>query len=305
MKTNHTIEIQCEPEVAFALCMDVPSWPWIFPPCLDAQVLAETDKEQTIALTAKANDSVFSWQSVRQIDRRERRIGFTQAKPSPLVKFMKGEWSVGQNGERCVINLSHEFEVAEDVANRVPNISTQDEAMTFMVNTIENNSTRELAAIKKELERGIWRHEFSEFLLIEHSASAIYQLLRDASNWPWLLPHCDGVEVLYEDPYYQEFIMTVRVGQGVERIRSIRMLQPARIEYFQPTPPPALKEHQGRWTLRETEAGVEVTSWHAVVLNSEHWLDCPLEQAKQKVENAINNNSLGTMRAIADKLEGL
>jgi aromatase len=304
MKTNHAVEVQCGADIAFAMCVDVSSWPWIFPPCLDAQVVAESDEQQTIALTAKANDQIFSWQSVRQIDREKRRIGFAQARPSPLVKYMKGEWSVDQAGPKCIINLSHEFEVADDVANRVPNVSTQSEAMAFMVETVENNSAKELAAIKKELERSFWRHEFSEAMLIKHSPGAIFQLLRDAANWPWLLPHCEGVDMIYEDPHYQEFIMRVRVGDIEERIRSIRMLRPNLIEYFQPAPPPPLKEHQGRWTLRETEAGVEVTSWHSVVLNEAHWKNCSVDDAKQKVEMAINRNSLGTMRAIAEKLEG-
>lgn len=304
MKTNHAIEVQCGADAAFALCVDVSGWPSIFPPCLDAKVIAETDTQQTIALTAKANDQIFSWQSTRQIDRKARRIGFEQARPSPLVKYMKGEWSVNQAGPTCIINLAHEFEVADDVANRVPNVSTQGEAMAFMVDTVENNSAKELASIKKELERSFWRHEFSEAMLIQHSPGAIFKLLRDASNWPWLLPHCEGVEMIYEDPHYQEFIMRVRVGGIEERIRSIRALRPNLIEYFQPTPPPALKEHQGRWILRETEAGVEVTSWHSVILNEAYWQGFSVDEAKQKVETAINRNSLGTMRAIAEKLEG-
>src|SRR5208337_1096442 len=93
MKTDHTIEVGCDIETAFHLCLDVANWPEVFPPCLDAKVLTETETSQHIALTAKANGNVFSWESKRQIDRNKHRIEFFQAKPSPLVKFMKGSWS--------------------------------------------------------------------------------------------------------------------------------------------------------------------------------------------------------------------
>jgi aromatase len=302
MKTDHAIEVGCAAEKAFEFCLDVASWPHVFPPCLDAQVLAESETEQQIFLTAKANEQVFSWQSTRQLDRKNRRIEFSQAKPSPLVKYMKGAWTFEPKGAGSIITLTHDFEVNDHVTGVVAGVDSRDDAVAFMLKTVENNSTRELNAIRAELERKSWRHEFSESLLVDHSPTAIYQLLRDAANWPWLLPHCNAVEMIYDDPQYQEFKMNVQVGEIEESIRSIRILHPDRIEYFQPAPPPALKEHQGRWTLRPTEGGVEITSWHAVVLNPDFWAGTEMEEAKRKVETAINRNSLGTMQAILNKL---
>ncbi|MDW7557103.1 hypothetical protein D9623_32425 [Azospirillum brasilense] len=303
MRTDHSTAVECTAEAAFGLALDVTRWPQVLPPCLDAKVLDETDDRQTIALIAKANDRVFSWQSSRQIDRAGLRISFVQAKPSPLVAFMKGTWSFAPRDRGCTITLTHEFKVKDEVAGLVEGVSTPEEATAFMLKSVEDNSTRELAALKAELERDLWRHEFSESMVIDHAQGAIYQLLRDATAWPWLLPHCNALKMLYEDPHYQEFQMTVQVGDKEEVIRSVRVLHPDRIEYFQPEPPPPLKEHQGHWTLRQTDGGVEVTSWHSVVLAPDFWRDGTRDEAKHKVEAAINRNSLGTMEAILNKLE--
>ena len=97
--------------------------------------------------------------------------------------------------------------------------------------------------------------------------------------------------------------MEVQVGDATESIRSIRILGEDCIDYFQPAPPPPLKEHRGRWTVTECKDGVEVTSWHSVVLSPEFWKNATIEEAKLKVEMAINKNSLGTMQAILNKLE--
>lgn len=304
MQTAHAIEANCSPDTAFALCLDVENWPGVFPPCLSAKVLEETDSEQLIELTAKANEEVFNWQSRRTLDRDARRIGFAQARTSPLVKHMKGAWTIEVLPHGSRITLSHEFEVKDDVAGLVPGVHTPAEAEAFMIKTIEDNSSRELAAIRKVLEREHWRHEFSEAMVIPHDETAIYQLLRGAHNWPWLLPHCKAVDMLYDDPDNQEFKMTVMVGEQEESLRTIRRLQPGKIEYFQPEPPPPLKEHRGRWTLRDTPAGVEVTSWHEVVLSAGHWTHTDVASAKQTVEAAINRASLGTMKAIFNKLGG-
>jgi aromatase len=304
MKIEHVIDVDATADAAFELCVNVASWPEVFPPCLDARVIEESGSKQKIFLTARANEQVFSWESERRLDRKARRILFSQATPSPLVEYMRGEWEITSRGKTTVIRLTHDFMVRDNVAGLVAGVNTPDEATTFMRRTVDENSTRELNAMAAHLQRAEWRHEFSEAMLINQPRTAIYKLLGDVKNWPWLLPHCNAVDMSYEDPCYQEFTMNVRVGNKDERIRSVRMLRADRIDYFQPEPPPVLKEHQGRWSLRDTAAGVEVTSWHAVVLNPDAWPGHDPDEAKRKVADAINRNSLGTMDAIFRKLGG-
>lgn len=303
MKTDHFIDVDASAEAAFRVCVEVERWPEIFPPCIDAVVLEETMRSQRVRLTARANDRIFTWESVRSIDRANCRVTFSQVRPAPLVKSMQGVWEFtpkGANG--CRITLSHEFELHDDVSGRVEGVATSADAERFMRSTLHANSTRELEAIVTWLRRQAWRHEFSESVVVNASSRAIYDLLRDAENWPSLLPHCLAVDMRYEDPWNQEFTMTVKVDGNVEEIRSIRRLFGDSIEYFQPEPPPALTEHQGHWRLRDTGAGIEVTSSHAVVLNPSFFSAHCATEAKQIVERAINRNSLGTMQAILNKL---
>ncbi|MBB4285704.1 aromatase/cyclase [Roseospira goensis] len=304
MKTDHSIDVACPADPAFRVGLDVSRWPEIFPPCLAARVLEETDTRQKIALTARANDAVLSWESERAIDRDNRRISFAQSKPSPLVQFMKGTWRFEPSDAGCTITLTHDFEIADSVAGIVEGVTTREEAADFMMRSVETNSRKELAAVAARLERERWRHAFAESLVLTQPAALVFRLLRDAACWPWLLPHCTGMEVLYDDGTYQEFVMVVQVGETEERIRSVRIVSADRIDYFQPAPPPALTEHRGRWTVTETEAGTEVVSWHEVVLSPAFWAGKDPEEAKHTVETAINRNSLGTMQAIAAKLGG-
>ena len=304
MRTDHSIQVAWPADQAFRVSLEVNHWPEIFPPCLAAKVLEETDTRQRIALTARANDRVFSWESVRVIDRDRRQISFFQSKPSPLVRFMNGTWSFEPENAGCLITLTHDFEVADSVTGVVEGVGTREEATRFMLGTIEANSRKELAAIAARLERDFWRHTFEESLIIRRPAELVSRLLQDAASWPWLLPHCNDVRMIYDDGAFQEFVMVVQVGEKTEVIRSIRVLSPNRIEYFQPEPPPALREHRGRWTVTERPDGVEVVSWHDVVLNPEFWSGKDPQAAKHQVETAINRNSLGTMQEIAAKLEG-
>lgn len=305
MQTKHKIEIACSPDDAYSLCCDVGRWPNVFPPCIDAVVLDESERSQHIRLMAKANDIVMIWESVRELNRPARTIAFSQSRPSPLVTHMRGGWSVTATDAGCEVELTHEFDIKEHVRDLVPGVATPADAREFMLRTIENNSTNELGALKATLERAELYHEFSASLVVSHaSKAAVYRLLADLHLWPWLLPHCNSMEMLYEDPTHQEFRMQVRVGEGDESIRSIRVLAKDRIDYFQPAPPPALSEHIGSWTVSEVDGGVEVVSWHGVALARGYWSHIPIAEAKRKVEEAINANSVATMRAIATKLEG-
>ncbi|KZN63886.1 aromatase/cyclase [Pseudoalteromonas luteoviolacea] len=304
MKTNHNINVNCEADVAFSFCLNVENWPSVFPPCLAANVVSETPTEQVIDITAIANDSILSWTSKREIDRQARTISFKQTKPSPLLKYMQGTWQVNVQENGCSIELIHEFEVKEAVSGLVEGVETREQAHSYMLECIERNSNKELGAIKEAIEKQALSHEFEATMTLPYTKSAVFQLLRDAKHWPQLLPHCEEVQMHYQDHENQEFTMVVKVEDKEEKIRSIRKVEGGKISYFQPSPPPALLEHQGYWTVKEVETGVEITSWHNIVVNADFWTDTAVDQAKAKIETAINNNSIGTMKAIDSSLKG-
>lgn len=309
IKTNHQISVNCEPEAAFSVGLDVSQWPRIFPPCLAGTILNESEEEQEIAITAWANGKIFSWQSVRQVNRNAKTISFHQSQTSPLVKSMSGQWSFDPSEEGCLIRLTHEFEIADDITNRVPGVETKDDAATFMMESIETNSVKELASIARHLDAKVWTHKFEEKLVINAPESFVSDLLWTAQEWPSLLQHCTGMEVLYDDGINQEFMMTVEVGDTVEKIRSIRNRSPRAITYFQPTPPDPLLEHRGRWTWNDSGSGpgIEIVSYHEVLLSPVFWRsqNKDVNDAKCVVEDSINRNSLGTMKAIQQSLRNV
>ncbi|GGY11334.1 aromatase/cyclase [Paludibacterium paludis] len=305
MKLVHEITVHCPAEEAYEFCRDVSNWPTHFPPCLQARVLDESDGTQHIRLTAWGKEALFLWESERKLNQTYLSIGFRQKRPMPLVTDMAGKWvfkKVAQN--TCHIELWHEFTVRENVQGIVPGIETPEAALQYMVDIVNANSDRELAAIKETLEQRLWSHEFEISVDIGHEAEAVYQLLRKYSYWPELLPHCSRIDTEYDDGEHQIYTMTVRVGDHDEVIRTIRHCANGCINYFQPAPPDALTAHKGSWELEQRPGGVTVTSWHKVVLNREYWVSLGIdaEVAKQRVAQSINANSRATIMTIDKKL---
>lgn len=303
MYTEHVVSLPIDVNSAFDLCRNVEVWPQIFPPCLDAKIIAESDDKQHIALTALANGKVFSWKSERDIDLLNKTIRFEQTHKSPLVEFMKGEWKVNEDLNGSQIVLTHTFDIKDDINNLVAGVNTESEAIAFMRKTVDENSTKELEAIRKYANYLNNRHEFSEKLIIPFSKSAVFKFLRDVECWPDLLSHCQAINMLYEDEYNQEFEMVVSTPDYTEHLRSIRYIGDDYIRYFQPVPPPVLKEHRGLWSVKEVPEGIEVISWHEIVL-SEQYANEVADIQKEKFEKGINRASLNTMKAILNKLQG-
>ncbi|MBU2713431.1 SRPBCC family protein [Zooshikella harenae] len=308
MQLKHEIEVNCPACEAFYFCSQVENWSTYFAPCLKSEVVEQEGNQQQIRLTAWGNDRLFCWQSIRTLDDQKLEITFQQAKPMPLVNNMKGKWCfIALTDDTCCVELWHEFSIKENISGLVEGVNSTVDAEQFMQKTIDANSDRELLAIKKCLEQQTWHHEFAEELVVKGDKDIIFQLLREAEYWPALLPHCTQVDMEYNDGEHQIFTMTVQVNGGDEVIRTIRRCADHAVTYFQPTPPLPLKKHVGSWTLEDTTTGVKINSWHDVVLNPEHWqaLNKTPAEAKQLVAQAINNNSLGTMHAIQQKLAEL
>jgi aromatase len=310
---QHQIEIDVGADRAFALIRDVEGWPSIFPPCRSARILEQNGGRQLIEITALANGQPMTWRSERELFPEVRHIAFRQVQPSPLLERMEGSWRFHPLATGTLVVLEHRFAVKARPEGLVEGVSTAQEAQDFMVRSTDDNSRRELQALKRALEaRAAGGHplrtEFEESLTLAAPAEQVYALLQRARDWPDLLPHCRAVDIRYEDERNQEFLMTVEVRGHEERIRTIRRCTPhTSITYFQPEPPPLLEQHVGEWRVEPVPGGVRVVSWHAVALRPERvremWGDIAPREALRRVEDAINSNSLGTMKAIQARLE--
>ncbi|MCB1058398.1 MAG: hypothetical protein KDD11_23090 [Acidobacteria bacterium] len=131
-------------------------------------------------------------------------------------------------------------------------------------------------------------------------------------DWPAVAPHVKKIEMLYENDAVQVLVMHVETGARSDRFMSVRVRQGNDIFYFQPTPPPALRQHFGWWRLEASNGSTRVAS--------DHSLDIHLERAAQFLRSAgieaegdeavrerfrqvIHHNSEQTMSALKARLE--
>lgn len=101
-------------------------------------------------------------------------------------------------------------------------------------------------------------------------AGAVAEMFWDMATWRRVWDPIERVEVTYQDPYQQEFVMEVERDGAVERVRTIRYRRPDGIELFSPQPPPMMAVHRGWWLFRERSGGTEVTARRRYVLAAGH-----------------------------------
>lgn len=312
---QHQIEVGASAEQAYALCLDVEKWPQIFSPCKAARVIEQDARSQLVEISALVNGNLMTWRSQRALDPETRRIIFRQVQPSVLLQSMEGAWRYYTLKSGTLIVLEHAFTIKEHVSGLVDTVSTPEEALAFMTRSLHANSKRELLEIKQVLETrshvdrdaGLCG-EFEEEMVLSAPIEAVFKLLQRVGDWPGLLPHCDAVDVRYDDGQDQEFVMVVEVRGKKEHIRSVRRCTPnSSIVYFQPEPPPALRRHSGEWLLEPTGGGVRVVSRHSVELRPEGMKaafgDIGPREALARVTEAINHSSRATMLAIKARTE--
>ncbi len=307
ISTTHSIEIDSSKEDAMDMIANVSAWPAVFPPCQRASIIEDKKGRQLIEITALANGVAMTWRSKRVIDLDNNVISFEQVSPSPLLKKMTGEWRFLPTEKGVRVELDHAYEVKNDVSGLVQDVATVEDAEAFILRSVNENSNKELASIKSALENRekveSRMYDFGESVVIDADKADILEILWRAEKWPEVLPHCSGMEVNYDDGFNQELVMTVDVNNEKEVIRTVRHRRSNySIEYFQPSPPPALKIHTGEWVLEEKEYGVRVSSLHRVVLNKEGvsnlWGDISEDDAYARVKTAINNNSMQTLEQV-------
>lgn len=131
-------------------------------------------------------------------------------------------------------------------------------------------------------------------------------------RWPEVAPHVVGIELLYDDDNAQVLVMTVNTRGRIDAFKSVRVREGNVIRYIQPRPPRILQHHHGSWTFEAHDGGTRVVSTHAIEVDIVNAADVlrsigvPSEEVEgpAAIERIIRANSLQTMRALKERLEG-
>ncbi|MEG4207167.1 SRPBCC family protein [Microcoleus sp. Pol7_A1] len=314
--TFHSIVCHAPVKAVYQIISDTAQWPDLFESCVSTEVLEKGDAYQLVRITAQENGREMTWDTHRKFLPEINGVDFYLPVPMPLLTDMQGRWRVVPlDSGGSLLFVERSFTVKEDVTGLVEGVTTSEEAVDFMLNFIHRNGGKEMIAIKsivegKDHQEDELSFSFESSRVLPFPGVDIYNLLADAANWSSLLPHCQAVDMLYDDGSNQEFIMEVGTAYGNERIRSIRRCRRdvLTIEYFQPKPPPVMSRHSGRWTLNNVPGGTEVFARHEFQIEPNTCRNLfgegDITSYKQRLHDALEKNSLATIAACQNYLAG-
>lgn len=303
--TFHTISCLAPASEVYKIIKDVNFWPQIFESCISARVIKKNENIELVRIEAIQNDATIAWETKRIYFHDIFRIDFELPTPMPFLKSMNGQWRVIPIEKNlCLINVVRNFELLENVTGIRANINTLEEASDFIKKFIAQNADNEMQSIKSFVEKPDPAFiRFKSKYIVPFKRDEVFQIFSNVAKWPEILPHCNQVEIIYDDTDNQEFIMHIKTNQINEQFRSIRKCnkETFNISYFQPVPPPILRAHSGNWQFNKVKEGTEVVSEHSIyvdpVVCAEIFQEENLDKNKQRVREIIQNNSKNTVEA--------
>jgi len=303
--TSHSIICEASVKAVYGIVADVSNWPKIFDACISAVVQERLGNTERVRIEARQNGQVVGWDTQRNYFDDIKRIDFFLPVPMPFLKEMSGQWRVVPLGERrCILNVTRDFTLLDDISGIREDISTHEQASDLINRFIDENAGGEILAVKEFAEKAdITLSSFTTHYSLPYAPEEIYSLLSDIHHWPTVLPHCNDVDVIYEDAKYQEFVMEITGAGGSEHFRSIRQCDrdSQTISYFQPEPPAMLKSHSGCWRVRASGSGTELIAEHSVHIDPERcgvlFSDNDIQRNKQRIKALIMKNSQTTVDA--------
>lgn len=303
---SHSILCNAPASNVYNVISDVMNWPKIFDACVSATILEKNDNFELVKIDVVDKNRKMSWNTQRTYFPNIYKIHFDLPIPMPFLKNMNGEWRViPLSADRCLLNVVRNFSFLEKIEEIHDDIKTHDEAVIFINNFVNENAENEMWSIKHFTENNNSMNfsRFEEKYFLPYSPNDVYHILHNVWQWPSILPHCDSIQMIYDDSENQEFVMTIKTSHGVELFRSIRKcnLNNLSISYFQPSPPAILKRHSGSWTINPVSGGSEILSIHTVEIDpsccENVFNNDDLLMNKRRVKELISNNSQSTIEA--------
>ncbi|MGK5639750.1 aromatase/cyclase [Streptomyces sp. URMC 126] len=297
-EVEHEITVLAPAAAVYRLIAEVENWPRIFPPTVHVEHLERGEREERIRIWATAQGEAKSWTSRRTLDASALRVDFRQEVSTPPVGAMGGAWIIeplGENESR--VRLLHDYRAVDDDPAK----------LEWIDQAVDRNSRSELASLKANVEAAVGGGEdlllsFEDTVRIDGSVKDVYDFLNEADRWSERLPHVARVGLTEDTPGLQLLEMDTRTKDGsTHTTRSVRVCFPHdRIVYKQIVLPALMTLHTGYWRLEERDGGVDATSQHTVVINTENitkvlGADAGLEDARRFVRTALSTNSTATL----------
>ncbi|MFJ1755850.1 aromatase/cyclase [Kitasatospora sp. NPDC088134] len=297
-RTLHSTDVAAPAEAVYAIVADVTKWPQYFAPNVHVEHLEQGEGTERIQIWATANGEVKTWVSRRELDPENLVVTFRQEVSQAPVASMGGTWKVtALDGSHARLELHHDFTAVDDLPENVAWINA----------ALDRNSESELAGIRELAELGSELDDlvfsFDDTVHVAAAGADVFDFLNRADLWPERLPHVAALDLREETPGIQVMTMDTSTADGsVHTTTSVRVVFGTdRIVYKQIAVPALMTAHTGRWTITETDGGVDVTSRHTVTLKQsaiERILGAgkSVADAREYVHRALSTNSTTTLK---------
>ncbi|WP_128175815.1 SRPBCC family protein [[Pantoea] beijingensis] len=315
MKYTQANSVICNAPQAtvYSLICNSQQWPQLFEPCIAVETLARNEREEQIRVTALVGGEQMTWESRRVFRKEIYGIDSTIVKPMLFVKNMSTTWRViALNQTQSLIVLEHDYTLVDEVPEHLDEVTTREQAATFVANAIEANSTKELGNIRDAVQRpdSVAQRSTSHSIICEASAAEVYGTIADVSNWPKIFDACISA-VVQERAGNAECVRIeawqngLAVGWDTQRSYFDDIF---RIDFFLPVPMPFLKEMSGQWRvipLDERRCILNVTRDFALLDDiSDIRVDITThEQASELINRFIDDNAGSEMLAVKEFVE--
>jgi aromatase len=302
MTTDHeVVHWVCSPEqpaIVFELIADVNLWPALFSPTVHVDVLERQHQPggvtvERFRIFATVGGPVRQWTSQRRVDTGSLVIDFEQEHAAPPLSSMSGRWEFRPSGGGTLVLLTHRFTPTD----------TTTESLQWVVDALDTNSRRELAAVQRVTSGRFAVRDLT--VLCEDTVTTApgvdpYDFISRADRWPHVLPHVDNVDLLDLGNGVQDLTMATRVPGGDAHVtRSIRLCRPpTRIVYKQVQPPAGLMGHSGAWEFDSPDRikGATVTSRHTALIDPDSLTAASdLGEIRNRTAAAFSANSRATL----------
>jgi aromatase len=308
---SHSVVCAASADSVYAVIRNTANWPRIFDACLTATRIGGDGNEELVRIEALQDGQRVAWNTQRRYFDAIHRIDYHLPVPMPFLESMQGQWRVVPLGEgRCLLAVNRSWRLLADVRGVRDGVETLAQASAIVDKFVNENAQTEMHAIRSFVEgRSDAFTSFTTSYHLPYAPDAVYAVLADAARWPDVLPHCESLQIVYDDAQYQEFLMRVRTPRAVETFRSIRRCNPDElsIHYFQPEPPAVLRTHHGSWQVRSAPGGAEVIAQHRIELDSRACAaafgDVDVRLHKRRIKELVVANSGTTIDACGRWLE--